>query len=293
MALWKVLLMVIALICALHTTSVHGGRETVVGYPAPRPAPYRSTGCPKGSKCDPPAEELKKKRSLPNRKMKLLRLHVAAALLALAAATTAGAVTYQVNNQALSTAGRRAEYGAVYAEQVLAAASSFTWSIFKQTSPANRRSVDTVVLAVRDVDGIAFTSGNTITLGAGYVADITGNDFKTQVTGVLYHEVVHVWQWGLQDYAAHSWVYEGIADFVRLRAGYIAAGWVQPGQGNSWEDSYSVTARFFDYCDGVEPGFVADMNGKLEDGYNVDYFVQITGKTVQQLWQDYKAKYGN
>lgn len=113
------------------------------------------------------------------------------------------------------------------------------------------------------------------------------------MTGVLYHEVVHVWQWGLQDYAAHSWVYEGIADFVRLRAGYVAAGWVQPGQGNSWEDSYSVTARFFDYCDSVKPGFVADLNAKLKDGYNVDYFVQITGKTVQQLWQDYKAKYGN
>uniref|UniRef100_A0A0E0M939 Basic secretory protease n=1 Tax=Oryza punctata TaxID=4537 RepID=A0A0E0M939_ORYPU len=226
-----------------------------------------------------------------------MKLHVAAALLlAVTASSTAGAVTYEVNNEAASTAGGQRfdrEYGADYAKQVLADASSFTWNIFNQPSAADRSPVDTVVLAVRDVDGIASTLGNTITLGAGYVAGITGNDFNTQVTGVLYHEVVHVWQWGLQDYAAHSWVYEGIADFVRLRAGYIAAGWVQPGQGNSWEDSYSVTARFFDYCDSVKPGFVADLNGKLKDGYNVDYFVQITGKTVQQLWQDYKAKYGN
>ncbi|KAF0906547.1 hypothetical protein E2562_011527 [Oryza meyeriana var. granulata] len=231
-----------------------------------------------------------------------MKLHMAiaaaaaASVLLLAAASTAGAVTYKVNNEATSTAGGRRfdqEYGVDYAKQVLADASSFTWKIFNQPSPADRNSVDAVVLAVRDVGGIASTSGNTITLGAGYVAAITGNDFKTQVTGVLYHEVVHVWQWGLQDYGAHPWVYEGIADFVRLKAGYTAAGWVQPGQGNSWEDSYSVTARFFDYCDSVKPGFVADLNAKLKNGYNVDYFVQITGKTVQQLWQDYKAKYGN
>jgi hypothetical protein len=113
------------------------------------------------------------------------------------------------------------------------------------------------------------------------------------VTGVLYHEVVHVWQWGLQDYGAHPGIFEGIADFVRLRAGYAPAHWVQPGQGSSWDKGYDVTARFLDYCDSLEPGFVAVLNAKLKDGYNEDYFLQILGKNVQQLWQDYKAKYGS
>uniref|UniRef100_J3N3M9 Basic secretory protease n=2 Tax=Oryza brachyantha TaxID=4533 RepID=J3N3M9_ORYBR len=222
---------------------------------------------------------------------------VAAALLTVALAATAGAVTYEVNNAASSTAGGQRfdrEYGGDYAKQVLAGASSFTWSIFNQPSPADRSPVDAVILTVGDVGGIASTDRNNITLGAGYVAGITGNDFKDQVTGVLYHEVVHVWQAGLQDYGSHPWVYEGIADFVRLKAGYIAAGWAQPGQGGSWEEGYSVTARFFDYCDGsVKPGFVAGLNAKLKGGYDADYFVQITGKTLQQLWQDYKAMYGN
>jgi hypothetical protein len=99
------------------------------------------------------------------------------------------------------------------------------------------------------------------------------------VTGVLYHEVVHVWQWGLQDYGAHPRIFEGIADYVRLKAGYAPGHWVQPGQGDSWDQGYDVTARFLDYCDSLEPGFVALLNAKLKDGYDEDYFLQILGKT--------------
>jgi hypothetical protein len=103
------------------------------------------------------------------------------------------------------------------------------------------------------------------------------------VTGILYHESVHVWQWGLQDYAAHWWVFEGIADFVRLNAGYAPAHWVKPGQGSSWDKGYDVTARFLDYCDGLCPGFVAMLSAKLKDGCSDDYFVQILGKCLQEL----------
>jgi len=113
------------------------------------------------------------------------------------------------------------------------------------------------------------------------------------VTGVLYHEVVDVWQWGLQDYGAHPGIFEGIADFVRLKAGFAPGHWVQQGQGNRWDQGYDVTARFLDYCDSLKPGFVALLNAKLKDGYDEDYFLQILGKNVQQLWQDYKAKYGS
>ncbi|KAF2914163.1 hypothetical protein DAI22_10g141800 [Oryza sativa Japonica Group] len=52
MSLWKVLLMVIALICALHTTS---GRPPVVGYPAPRPNGSSGTRCYEG--CNPPGRD--------------------------------------------------------------------------------------------------------------------------------------------------------------------------------------------------------------------------------------------
>ncbi|KAI4967513.1 uncharacterized protein LOC123432479 [Hordeum vulgare subsp. vulgare] len=220
----------------------------------------------------------------------------AAAVLLLALAATASAVTFDVTNEASSTAGGQRfdrEYGAAYAKQVLSDASSFTWGIFNQPDPSDRRPADgdTVTLAVRDTNGIASTSGSTIELSARSVGGITGDNLKEQVDGVLYHEVVHVWQWGLQDYHEHHGIFEGIADYVRLKAGYVAANWVKEGGGSRWDEGYDVTARFLDYCDSRKPGFVAEMNGKLKDGYNDDYFVQILGTSADQLWNDYKAKY--
>ncbi|RCV42346.1 hypothetical protein SETIT_9G209200v2 [Setaria italica] len=215
-----------------------------------------------------------------------MKLHAVAIASLLAVAATAGAVTFDVKNEAASTPGGQRfdrNYGADYARQVLSDASTFTWSVFNQLNPADRRPADgdTVLLAVRDTGGIASTSGSTIELSARY----------DQVTGVLYHEVAHVWQWGLQDYGAHPGIFEGIADYVRLKAGYVPGHWVKPGQGDRWDQGYDVTARFLDYCDSLRPGFVAQLNAKLKDGYNEDYFVQILGKNVQQLWQDYKNKY--
>jgi hypothetical protein len=114
---------------------------------------------------------------------------------------------------------------------------------------------------------------------------------RLQVKGVLYHEATHVWQWGLQDYGKKSGLFEGIADYVRLKAGLAPGHWVKPGQGDRWDQGYDVTAHFLDYCSSLEPEFVAEMNEKLKDGYSDDYFVQILGKSADQLWSDYKAKY--
>jgi hypothetical protein len=111
-----------------------------------------------------------------------------------------------------------------------------------------------------------------------------------QVTGVLYHETAHVWQWNGQG-QANGGLIEGIADYVRLKAGYAPGHWVKPGAGDRWDQGYDVTARFLDYCDSLKPGFVAQLNAKMKGGYSDDLFKQILGKSVQQLWKDYKAKY--
>ncbi|KAK1358946.1 hypothetical protein POM88_043420 [Heracleum sosnowskyi] len=43
---------------------------------------------------------------------------------------------------------------------------------------------------------------------------------------------------------------------------------------------------------GLRDGFVADqLNGKMKESYSDDYFVQILGKSVDDLWMNYKAKY--
>jgi hypothetical protein len=111
------------------------------------------------------------------------------------------------------------------------------------------------------------------------------------VAGVLFHETTHVWQWDGQGQANRGLI-EGIADYVRLKAGYAPRYWVQRGEGERWDKGYDVTARFLDYLDSLKPGFVALLNAKMKYGYTDDFFAQILGKSVQQLWQDYKAMYG-
>lgn len=125
-------------------------------------------------------------------------------------------------------------------------------------------------------------------MGADYINGIQG-DIKTDFNGVLYHEMVHVWQWSGS--GTPSGLIEGIADFVRLKAGYAPSHWVQPGGGDRWDQGYDVTARFLDYCEGLRSGFVAELNKKIRDTYSADYFVQLLGKNVDQLWSEYKAQY--
>ncbi|CAA2996772.1 Hypothetical predicted protein [Olea europaea subsp. europaea] len=178
-------------------------------------------------------------------------------LVILAAIQGIHAVDYTFTNTAANTPGGvrfTNEIGEQYSIQTLDAATNFIWKIFQQdTTPADRKNVQKVSLFIDDMDGIAYTSNDEIHVSARYI------------------------QRGL---------IEGIADYVRLKAGYIASHWVKPGEGDTWDQGYDVTARFLDYCEGLRSGFVAELNKKMRDGYCNNYFVDLLGKTVDQLWMD-------
>lgn len=79
---------------------------------------------------------------------------------------------------------------------------------------------------------------------------------------------------------------------MRLKAGYAPDYWVGPGRGDRWDQGYEVTMRFLDYCNDLRSGVVAEMNKKIRSGYSDGFFVDLLGKDVNQLWKEYKAKYG-
>ncbi|XP_008800443.2 uncharacterized protein LOC103714804 [Phoenix dactylifera] len=185
--------------------------------------------------------------------------------------------------------------GVDYSKRVLADASAFVWTTFQQSSEADRKNVQLITLSIENLnrdDVVALTSNNMIQYNAKFIADGNVDDLNRGFEGVLYHEVTHVWQWNGNN-AAPGWLIEGIADFVRLKAGYVPSHWAKPGDGNSWTEGYSVTARFLDYCNGLKGGFVTQLNAKMRDGYSDDFFVELLGKPVDQLWNDYKAQYGS
>ncbi|CAL9222969.1 unnamed protein product [Arabidopsis halleri] len=178
--------------------------------------------------------------------------------------------------------------GASYGEQTLRSATDFVWGLFQQTNPSDRRDVKMITLFMENGNGVAYNSnsGKEIHFNAGYLAGVSG-DVKREFTGVVYHEVVHSWQW-----SGPGGLIEGIADYVRLKAGYAPGHWVGPGGGDRWDQGYDVTARFLDYCNDSRNGFVAELNKKMRNGYSDGYFVDLLGKDVNQLWREYKAKYG-
>lgn len=202
------------------------------------------------------------------------------------------AVQYTVTNTASSTPGGTRftnEIGVAYSGQILQSASSFIWQTFNQANTADRKNVQSVNMFVDDMDGVAYTTNNEIHVSARYIGGYSGN-VKTEITGVLYHEMTHIWQWNGNRQAPGGLI-EGIADYVRLKAGYAPGHWVQPGGGDRWDQGYDVTARFLDYCNSLRADFVAQLNAKMRIGYNNSFFVDLLGKTVDQLWSDYKAKY--
>ncbi|PON74724.1 Basic secretory protein [Parasponia andersonii] len=217
-------------------------------------------------------------------------------LVILAVATIDGihAVEYIVINKAASTPGGirfNNDIGAEYSKQTLISATEFTWSLFQQNTPADRKNVPKITLIIEDIDGVAFAINGEIHVSARYIGGYSG-DVKREITGVLFHENTHIWQWN-GNQQTPGWLIEGIADFVRLKSGYIPGHWVKPGQGSNYDKGYDVTARFLDYCNDLRNGFVAELNKKMRSGYSDNFFVELLGKSVGQLWSEYKAKYGN
>ncbi|KAI5661145.1 hypothetical protein M9H77_20468 [Catharanthus roseus] len=212
----------------------------------------------------------------------------------LAAIQRCHAVNYAVTNRAANTPGGarfNRDIGVQYSMQTLKSATNFIWRTFQQNTAADRKNVPKVTLFVDDMDGVAYAINGEIHVSARYIQGYSG-DVKREITGVLYHEMAHIWQWNGNGQAPGGLI-EGIADYVRLKAGYVPSHWVKPGQGNRWDQGYDVTARFLDYCNGLRNGFVAQLNKKMRNGYSNNYFVQLLGKNVDQLWRDYKAKYNN
>ncbi|KAF2552735.1 hypothetical protein F2Q68_00034200, partial [Brassica cretica] len=124
----------------------------------------------------------------------------------------------------------RKEIGDVnYTTKSLRAATAFTWRLFQQANkPSDRRSTPKISMVMENGDRVAYSSQDEIHFNAGYLLGVLG-DVIREFTGVVYHKVVHSWQWNGAGQAPSGLV-EEIADYVRMKEGYAASHWVGPGQ---------------------------------------------------------------
>jgi alpha-mannosidase len=114
---------------------------------------------------------------------------------------------------------------------------------------------------------------------------------------VVTHEVMHL----VQNYGRSrvpGWVAEGIADYARYRYGLHnrEAGWtlteLQPN--HHYTSSYRITARFFAWLEERRDPQIVDKldQAAREDRFYDNIWEELTGRTIDQLWDDYRRMPG-
>ena len=143
--------------------------------------------------------------------------------------------------------------------------------------------------------GVAYTTGSDIDddhkeihFSLDYINSIKSERQKEEIQGVLVHEMVHCWQWnGIG--TAPGGLIEGIADFVRLKAGLSPPHWKKENTGK-WDAGYQHTGYFLEWIeDNWGEGSVRKINDALKGKNYVEeeFWEQLFQKKVEDLWKEY------
>ena len=154
-----------------------------------------------------------------------------------------------------------------------------------------------VTLFLHAMGGVAYTTGSDldgdhkeIHFSLDYINGIPYARQRDEIQGVLVHEMVHCWQWNAMGTAPGGLI-EGIADFVRLKAGLSPPHWKKES-GGQWDAGYQHTGYFLEWIEEkFGQGSVRKINQALIDKqYEEDDFWQhLFGKKVSHLWKAYEG----
>ncbi|KAJ4355247.1 hypothetical protein N0V95_003077 [Ascochyta clinopodiicola] len=197
----------------------------------------------------------------------------------------------------LSSDGSRAFLRLVHASSALESAVNTVLrllytNIEKSCIPPTR----SITLVIRDMDGVAYTTGldidddhKEIHLSTKYIEHVPESRQKEEINGVLVHEMVHCWQQHGGN-TAPGGLTEGVADWVRLKAGYAPPHWRRRGDCD-WDAGYERTAYFLEW---LEKEHGEDVVRKINQAlrgckYNAKkLWHDCCGKSIERLWEEYK-----
>lgn len=188
---------------------------------------------------------------------------------------------------------------------------------FEASIPPTR----SVTLFLRDFGGVAYTTGTEldddhkeIHLSLQYIQSCTSGpsakaDPLHELLGVLTHELVHCYQHTAPKAAGSmprppGGLIEGIADFVRLKAGLEPPHWKKPqssaDRAKDWDAGYQHTAYFLAWIEDIfaGEGAVGMLNdrllrvgylgeGKDEDKVSPGFWEGLFDVRVETLWEKY------
>jgi hypothetical protein len=148
---------------------------------------------------------------------------------------------------------------------------------------ATVKRVNQVTLVIESPgNGVAATGGGRTGFSAAYIAGFGGN-IQTEINGVVAHEFTHIYQ----NNRGPGWMIEGMADYVRFRAGFFTLS--QRRKGGNFDGSYRTTGFFLAWLDDQYPNFGRKLNQAMKTGADTTTFMTLTGKPVETLWMEYQA----
>jgi len=148
--------------------------------------------------------------------------------------------------------------------------------------------------------GVAYTTGldidsdhKEIHFSTDYINSVPDGRKKEEMQGVIVHEMVHCWQHNALGTAPGGLI-EGIADWVRLKAGFAPPHWKRRGD-SDWDAGYERTGYFLEW---LEEAHGADVVRRINDSLRTCKYESAAlwhdccGKTVEHLWKEYKTALG-
>jgi hypothetical protein len=194
---------------------------------------------------------------------------------------------------------------------------------FRPSVPPTR----SVTVLLRDIGGVAYTTGKDldndhkeIHVSLAYIQHCrTKADPVAELVGVLTHELVHCYQYaapratidGKPDDStprAPGGLIEGVADFVRLKAGLSPPHWTRPTSAKErpekWDSGYQHTAYFLAWLEDVRVGrgAIGLLNDRLcrvgyvgegrpgvdvKGGEEESFWKALYGAEIDELWDEY------
>lgn len=154
-----------------------------------------------------------------------------------------------------------------------------------------------VTLVLRAMPGVAYTTGldidddhKEIHFSTDYINSIPDTRKKEEMHGVIVHEMVHCWQHNALGTAPGGLI-EGIADWVRLKAGFAPPHWRRRAD-SDWDAGYERTGYFLEW---LEDAHGVDVVRRINEGLrgcryeSDDFWHHCCGQSVKSLWEEYKA----
>lgn len=173
------------------------------------------------------------------------------------------------------------------------------------TAKDTMNDVQTIQYTLKDYDGVSAKSGNPPVISIVYstqhieksaAESLYKLDFETR--GVLYHELVHAYQFepkGIGSYSTNKefWAcIEGMADAVRAEAGFFD--WSTRKPGGNWMDGYRTTGFFFQWLTTKDPDAIRKLHLTVRDleVWSFDEAIKsIFGEdsSIEGMWNEYQA----